>query len=45
MMQGRTNVKLLLMFQLLARTVTFTPFRLQLDVSQLTIPTFILFPG
>ena len=45
MMQGRTDVKLLLMFQLLASTVTLTQFRLQLDVSQLTIPTSILFPG
>ena len=44
-MLGRTNVKLLLMFQLLASTVTLTLFRLQLDVSQLTIPTSILFPG
>ena len=42
---GRTDVKLLLMFQLLASTVTLTLFRLQLDVSQLTIPTSILFPG
>ena len=45
MMQGRTDVKLLLMLQLLASTVTLTLFRLQLDVSQLTIPTSILFPG
>ena len=44
-MQGRTDVKLLLMLQLLVSTVTFTLFRLQLDVSQLTIPTSILFPG
>ena len=44
-MQGRTDVKLLLMFQLLASTMILTLFRLQLDVSQLTIPTSILFPG
>ena len=42
MMQGRTNVKLLLMFQLLARTVTLTLFRLQLDVSHNTY--FYSFP-
>ena len=44
-MQGRTDVKLLLILQLLASTVTITLFRLRLDVSQLTIPTSILFPG
>ena len=42
-MQGHTDVKLLLMFQLLASTVTLTLFRLQLDVSQFTIPTSIFF--
>ena len=42
MMQGRTDVKLLLMFQLLASTVTLTLFRLQLDVSHNTY--FYSFP-
>ena len=42
MMQGHTDVKLLLMFQLLARTETLTLFRLQLDVSHNTY--FYSFP-